>query len=303
MASAGKGLDFDPDLLDPQDAFFDSYENPRVVGSQQSEDDDEASTPEPTNDKPEKKDPFLARSGLKRQHTELSKRARVLVQQVKRGRVPEDYPQLIVWRDQLNSLYNDALAKHQEHVGAFVLSPKGWKKADKWESDFRRDHQVIMAVILEALALQPKMSPSATSTTTTNAGDVQPKSSNEEQPNGAGSTGPPTDAEDVQPKSSNPDPPTGAGPAGASADDEDVKPKTVPEDLKWLIKEVKEIADTNKSIVGNNNALADTLKKLQVDLDESVKSFKSNLETRFQESEKRLEEKIYQTVKASEWNV
>jgi len=90
MASAGKGLDFDPDLLDPQDAFFDSYENPRVVGSQHSEDDDEASTLEPTNDKPEKKDPFLARSGLKRQHTELSKRARVLVQQVKRGRVPEN---------------------------------------------------------------------------------------------------------------------------------------------------------------------------------------------------------------------
>ena len=110
---------------------------------------------------------FRIRSGLKRQHTELSKRARVLVQQVKRGRVPEDYPQLIVWRDQLNSLYNDALAKHQEHVGAFVLSPKGWKKADKWESDFRRDHQVIMAVILEALALQPQITPSSTSTPTT----------------------------------------------------------------------------------------------------------------------------------------
>jgi len=288
MASAGGGAKPDPDL------FFDSFENPP---------EDRASTPDPTNDKPDEKDPFLARSGLKRKHTDLSKRARTSIQQARIGKAPLDQSQLTVWRDELHSLFKDAVAKHHEHVGQTILSPKEWKKADKWEADFRRDHQVIMAVILETLALQPNVSPSSTPIPPTDAGDVQPKSSNEEQPKGAGSTGPPTDAGDVQLKSSNQDPPKGAGSTGAAANDEDVKHQAGEEDLKWLIKEVKEIADTNKSIVGNNNALADTLKKLQVDLDESVKSFKGSLDTRFQESEKRLEEKIYQTVKASERTV
>jgi hypothetical protein len=208
MASAGGGAKPDPDL------FFDSFENPP---------EDRASTPDPTNDKPDEKDPFLARSGLKRKHTDLSKRARTSIQQVKKGMVPFNQTQLIVWRDELDSLHTDALAKHSEHVGLFRLSPKEWKKADKWEADFRRDHQVIMAVILETLALQPNVSPSSTPIPPTDAGDVQPKSSNEEQPKGAGSTGPPTDAGDVQLKSSNQDPPKGAGSTGAAANDEDVK--------------------------------------------------------------------------------
>jgi hypothetical protein len=246
MASAGEGAKPDPDL------FFDSFENPL---------EERASTPDPTNDKPDEKDPFLARSGLKRKHTDLSKRVRSLIQQVKKGMVPFNQTQLIVWRDELDSLHTDAFAKHSEHVGLFRLSPKEWKKADQWEADFRRDHQVILAAIMQILALQPKRSPSSTLIPPTEAGDVQPKSSNEEQPKGAGSTGPPTDAGDVQLKSSSQDPPKGAGPTGAAANDEDVKQIAGPEDLKWLIKEVKEIADTNKSIVGNNNALADTLKK------------------------------------------
>ncbi len=289
MASVGKDPKADlEDLFDiGEDSFHDSYEIP----------------PEDKKNPGEPKDPFLARSGLKKKHTELSKRVRDLLQQVRREMAPSDQSQLIVWRNELETLYDGALAKHHEHVGLFKLSPKEWKKADKWEADFRRAHQVILAAILEILALQSKTSPSSSPIPPADAGDVQPKPSIEDPQTGAGSMGQSTDAGDVQPKSSNQDPPQGAGPTGASANDEDVKPKTGQEDLKWLIKEVKEIADTNKSIVGNSNTLADTLKKLQVDLDESVKSFKSSLETRFQESEKRLEDKIYQTVKASERTV
>ena len=44
MASAGGGAKPDPDL------FFDSFENPP---------EDRASTPDPTNDKPDEKDPFF----------------------------------------------------------------------------------------------------------------------------------------------------------------------------------------------------------------------------------------------------
>ena len=71
MASAGGGAKPDPDL------FFDSFENPP---------EDRASTPDPTNDKPDEKDPFLARSGLKRKHTDLSKRARTSIQQARIGK-------------------------------------------------------------------------------------------------------------------------------------------------------------------------------------------------------------------------